>query len=435
MGFLFTAPRTLSFILAFSLAPVAIASAASTNLARTDLARLETQYQRAIQGVLANLEPSGAVIASPSQSEPNYFYHWSRDAALTMKVVTELAFDPKTRPETRALLTQKLDAWIRWESALQEQNKLTGLGEPRYNLNGTTNLDPWGRPQNDGPALRAITAIRIAEEWLNEGRIKEVESRLYAAVLPATTLIKRDLEYVAHHWREPSFDLWEEELAFHFYTLVAQKTALKKGAGLARRMNDLGAALFYESQAQEIERFLTQFSDGNTGTIRYAIQKVSGLPHKTQSLDIAVILAAIETFDGQFQMNAAPVVATLRGLIREFQSRYLINQVSTPGEALGPALGRYPEDIYDGAGFSGGNPWFLSTLAAAELYCDLAKTGAYSRSLAQSLAIPQFNRVLRHLNTSGDMNEQFNRQTGYEQGARHLTWSYAAYVTAYQACF
>jgi glucoamylase len=430
MGLFHSSARTLSFFFVLNLSTGAIASSSSP-----DLSRIEAQYQRAIEGLLANLEPNGAVLASPSQSEPNYYYHWSRDAALTMKVVSDLAFDSKTHPSIRALLSQKLDAWIRWESGLQQQNKLTGLGEPRYNLNGTTNLDPWGRPQNDGPALRAITAIGIAEEWMKEGRIKEVESRLYTAVLPANTLIKRDLEYVAHHWREPSFDLWEEELAFHFYTLVAQKTALKKGAILARKMKDPGAANFYEFQSQEIEHFLAQFHDSRTGTFLYAIQKVSGLPHKTQSLDIAVILAAIETFDGQFQMPPTPVVATLRGLIQEFQARYPINQESKSNPALGHALGRYPEDLYDGAGFSGGNPWFLSTLAAAELYCDLAKVGAYSRSLALSLALPQFNRVLRHLNKSGDMNEQFNRASGYEQGARHLTWSYAAYITAYRACF
>ena len=400
---------------------------------------LDAHYQRSIDGVLANVEPSGAVLASPSRSDPNYYYHWSRDAALTMKVLADLAFDSKTRPELRARFLKQLDAWIRWESGLQQQNKLTGLGEPRYNLDGTTNLDPWGRPQNDGPALRAITAIRIAEAWMNEGRFQEVQSRLYSAVLPANTLIKRDLEYVAHHWREPSFDLWEEELAFHFYTLVAQKTALNKGAILARTLNDPGAAEFYQAQAQEIEQFLAQFYDASTGTIRYAIQKVSGLPHKTQSLDIAVILSAIETFDGTFQMTPTPVIATLRGLIQEFLARYPINQNSPSNDAskgaLGPALGRYPEDIYDGAGFSGGNPWFLATLAAAELYCDLAKTGVYSKALARSLALPQFNRVLRHLNSAGDMNEQFNRTTGYEQGARHLTWSYAAYITAYRACF
>jgi glucoamylase len=200
-------------------------------------------------------------------------------------------------------------------------------------------------------------------------------------------------------------------------------------------MKDPGAANFYEFQSQEIEHFLAQFHDSRTGTFLYAIRKVSGLPHKTQSLDIAVVLAAIETFDGQFQMPPTPVVATLRGLIQEFQARYPINQESKSNPALGHALGRYPEDLYDGAGFSGGNPWFLSTLAAAELYCDLAKIGAYSRSIALTLALPQFNRVLRHLNKSGDMNEQFNRGSGYEQGARHLTWSYAAYITAYRACF
>jgi glucoamylase len=30
----------------------------------------------------------------------------------------------------------------------------------------------------------------------------------------------------------------------------------------------------------------------------------------------------------------------------------------------------------------------------------------------------------------GALSEQFNRRTGYQQGALHLTWSYASYISA-----
>lgn len=394
---------------------------------------MQGQYLRSIQGVLANLGENGAVVASPSRSDPDYFYHWARDAALTMKAIADLAYDAATPASLRSELLKRLDRWLVWESNLQLQQKLTGLGEPRFNLDGTTNVAPWGRPQNDGPALRAVTAIKVAQEWIREGRIAEVRQRLYAPVLPANTLIKRDLEYVAHHWRDQSIDLWEEERGLHYYTLVAQKSALKKGAALARVLDDPAAGDFYELQSQQIESFLRQFYDPVSGILRYAIEKSGSLPHKRSPLDVSVILAAIQTYDGGFEMDPGPVVATLRALIAEFLVRYPVNQNPVP--ALGPALGRYPEDIYDGAGFSGGNPWFLSTLAAAELYCDLARSGRYTRKVASDFALPQFQRVLRHLNEAGDMSEQFSRTTGFETGARHLTWSYVAYITAYRACF
>jgi glucoamylase len=395
------------------------------------------QYDRAIRGVLANLQPSGAVIASPSRSEPNYAFNWVRDTALTMKALIELAYDPTTGADLKKVLLEKIDRWLIWEEGVQEQDQLTGLGEPRFNLDGTPNLDAWGRPQNDGPALRALAVIRIAKEWIRNGRMMEVRSRLYAPVLPAKSLIKRDLEYVAHHWRDQSVDLWEEERALHYYTLLAQRTALLRGAALADQLDDPGAARFYRTEAGGIESLLGSFYDPASGIVRYAIEKTSGLPHKTGPLDIAVILATIQTFQDQFEVPVKPIVATLRALMTEFIDRYPLNQNRSEmrNQNLGIALGRYPEDLYDGVGFSCGNPWFLSTLAAAELACDLGRTGDYPPGLVQSLAIPQFNRVLHHLNASGDMNEQFNRSTGFEQGARHLTWSYTAYLTAYRSCF
>jgi hypothetical protein len=33
--------------------------------------------------------------------------------------------------------------------------------------------------------------------------------------------IKKDLEYTAHHWREPNFEPWEEEMGLHFYNMLA----------------------------------------------------------------------------------------------------------------------------------------------------------------------------------------------------------------------
>lgn len=40
-----------------------------------------------------------------------------------------------------------------------------GLGEAKFRVNETAFTEPWGRPQRDGPALRA-TAIIAMGEWL-----------------------------------------------------------------------------------------------------------------------------------------------------------------------------------------------------------------------------------------------------------------------------
>lgn len=40
-----------------------------------------------------------------------------------------------------------------------------GLGEPKFNVNRAAFTGSWGRPQRDGPALRA-TALIAFGEWL-----------------------------------------------------------------------------------------------------------------------------------------------------------------------------------------------------------------------------------------------------------------------------
>jgi glucoamylase len=404
-------------------------------------ASYSTEYRNAIALMMNNLQPNGGVVAAPSHVNPDYFYDWIRDTALTMRAVIDLAYDSTTNSAVQAQLLNQTEVWVNWELGLQVTPKLTDLGEPRFYLNGLANNNPWGRPQNDGPASRAITAIKLANHWIQAGRFADVKAKLYAAELPANTLIKRDLEYVSHHWQDSSFDLWEEEQAMHFYTLTTQKVALLKGAALARSLDDGAAGDFYEQQAQAIDAYLGQFFDPNQNLIRYAINKTKALSNKTSDLDVAVLLAAIQTFDGQFYVNVPQMVATVNQLSAAFNSIYDVNKIiqnPTNHAALGTALGRYPQDVYSGAGFNGGNPWFLSTMALAEFACDLKKVNYNNGSASAQLnatTSAQFNRVLYHMNSNGALSEQYNRDNGYEQGANNLTWSYTSYITAYRACY
>jgi glucoamylase len=71
-----------------------------------------------------------------------------------------------------------------------------GLGEPKYNVDGTRYNGNWGRPQRDGPALRAIVMITYSI-WLaatgQEAKAKQV-------VWP---VIANDLSYVGQYWYAP----------------------------------------------------------------------------------------------------------------------------------------------------------------------------------------------------------------------------------------
>jgi glucoamylase len=46
----------------------------------------------------------------------------------------------------------------------------------------------------------------------------------------------------------------------------------------------------------------------------------------------------------------------------------------------------------------------------------------------------QFDRVLFHSDRKGHLSEQFNKSSGFMQGARDLTWSHNSFMTAYMRC-
>lgn len=205
--------------------------------------------------------------------------------------------------------------------------------------------------------------------------------------------------------------------------------------------------------------------------------------------DANTVLASIHTFDPTagcddttFQPCSPRALANHKVYTDSFRSVYSINSGIAQGKAV--AVGRYPEDSY-----YNGNPWFLTTLAAAEQLYDAiyqwqkvgsititdvslaffkdvyssAAVGTYASSTSTfssivsavktyadgyiSVAVCLFLRCYfpallyrniasnmflqqSHAMTNGSMAEQFGKSDGFQLSARDLTWSYAALLTA-----
>ena len=447
---------------------------------------IENETEVAKKKLIKNTSPpdgaDGVVVASPSRANPDYYYHWIRDAALTMNVVFMLY---EREDPYQAVCLDALKDYAAFSRGNQlarpphGSQATTGLGEPKFEVDGRTFDQGWGRPQNDGPALRAITLIRFAELMLEEGEEDYVGS-LYKKELPAKSVIKADLEYVGHHWKDKNFDLWEETWGHHFYTRMVQRRALLDGARLADHRDDGDAAKFYRQQATELETAIAEHWDSGKGYI-VATKEAAG-SDKVSQLDAAVVLAALHARskeDSFFGPSDDGILATAKRLSDEFRKLYPINGFrATPEErALQPGIGRYPEDRYDGykrEAHTEGNPWFLTTAAMAELCYCVAETWADAEQIAvTALNHPfietavasssgpisltagekiakdnaRFGRILEGLVEFGDgylrrvmthcdqrngtLSEQFNRRTGFVQGAPNLTWSYGAVLTAF----
>jgi len=422
------------------------------------------QEKISLKNLLKNISPAGTsagvVVASPSRENPDYWYHWVRDAALVMDLIVD-QYLQSNQAETKAQYLNLIWDYVNFSHRNQHTPTPSGgPGEPKFHVDGSAFLGPWGRPQNDGPALRALALIKFAKALISETKAEEAW-RLFS-------IIKYDLEFVSHHWTEPCFDLWEEIKGQHFYTLLVQYSSMVEGASYAALVGDSGAAKWYSEQAQKMEGALEKHWDKRNSYLLSTLNRVGGIDYKKSNLDASVILGVLHArSDSLFSVEDHRVEATLLKLKQAFKALYSINQ-SGP-EGIG--IGRYPEDKYDGYSSSGeGNPWILITNGFAEFYYRLASRyeqrgmltiSSLNQAFFKDLGFdfspgvfrkdqPLFQKVVErlrsegnqylirvkyHVDSDGQMSEQMNRWSGYLQGARDLTWSYASFLTALEARF
>ncbi|KAK0441631.1 glucoamylase [Armillaria borealis] len=415
-------------------------------------------------GVLANIGPSGSkssgakagvVIASPSSTNPDYLFTWTRDSSLVFQALIDqytLGLDTTLRTE--------IDNFVSAETIQQQVSNPSGsvssggLGEPKFNIDLSAFTGAWGRPQRDGPALRSTALITYANWLIANGNTSYVSSTLWP-------VIKLDLGYVVSFWNQTGFDLWEEVSSSSFFTTAVQHRSLREGAALATALGDT-AATQYTTQAANILCFLQSY--WNPSSLYMTANTGGGRSGK----DANTALASIHTFDAAagcdavtFQPCSDKALSSLKVYVDAFRSIYTINSGIASNAAV--ATGRYPEDSY-----MGGNPWYLTTAAVAEQLYDAiivwkqtgtievtsislaffqqfsssVTTGVYASSTTtygdllsavQTFADGFLAINAKHTPSDGGLAEQYSRSNGAPLSAVDLTWSYAATLTAFGA--
>ncbi|KAF2494814.1 putative glucan 1,4-alpha-glucosidase [Lophium mytilinum] len=412
----------------------------------------------ALAGVLANIgstgskasgAASGIVVASPSKSSPDYFYTWTRDSALVFKAL----IDQFIVTGDSSLQTE-IDNYISAQAKLQGVSNPSGalssggLAEPKFNADMSAFTGAWGRPQRDGPALRATALIAYSRWLISNGYTSTANDIVWP-------IVQNDLSYVTQYWNQTGFDLWEEVSGSSFFTIAVQHRALVEGNILATSLSK--TCINCVSQAPQTLCFLQSFWNGN-----YIVSNINVNNGRTGK-DANSILASIHTFDPlagcddtTFQPCSPKMLANHKAVTDSFRF-YTINSGIAQGAAV--AVGRYSEDSY-----YNGNPWYLNTLAAAEqLYDALYQynklgsititstslafwTDIYSSAAAGIYASPSstFTDLTNALKTyadgyvaivqkytpsSGALAEQFSKSDGTPLSAADLTWSYAAFLT------
>ncbi|KFY02052.1 hypothetical protein O988_02377 [Pseudogymnoascus sp. VKM F-3808] len=413
----------------------------------------------AYQGVLNNIGSAGAgasgasagvVVASPSKTDPDYFYTWTRDSALTFTALIERFIAGDATLETT--IQEYVSAQAQLQAVSNPSGDLSdglGLAEPKFNVDLTAFTEAWGRPQRDGPALRASALITYGNYLISQDKKDLALSNIWP-------IVQNDLAYVAQYWNQTGFDLWEEVQGSSFFTIAAQHKSLVQGDAFATALGE--SCENCASQAPQILCFLQSFWNGKAVVSNLGTSGRTGLDANSLLANILTFDPAASCDDETFQPCSSRALSNHKQVVDSFRSVYGINSANAAGSAA--AVGRYSEDVY-----MGGNPWYLATLAAAELLYDAlyqwdtkgsltidetalpfftdldstAAAGTYTANSTEYMSLTAAVKtyadgfvsiVQKYTPTDGSLAEQFGRDDGAPLSAVDLTWSYASFLTA-----
>lgn len=415
---------------------------------------------------------TGSILASPGianwDPEPDYFFHWWRDAAVVMGAINTLSrmaksdrtrkkwnrtFDEAVAFNLRAMSIDgrhymkqdviskntrlEFQKYLRLDDDMAKVLSDQILADTRINPDGTPDILTWARPQFDGPALMAIVTMEHM-------KIREEQGDF--ASPSHIVLINKTLDFTARHADEAGIDLWEVDgnIDQHYYTSVIQLGAMYHGAIWARQEGYPAEAERYELCAQmltsKLENHWSQVQ-GIYKTARHDARDADG------AIDASTILAVnlARLPGGRHSVRDDRVQATVAKLEELFERLYPINH----GDYNGIAIGRNRDD-----NFFGNNPWYWTTAGLAEFYyrlaADVTKNGPLivtnaNANFCKRAFVGAVGREVEILRARGDaqmalictytphdrsLSEQFGKVDGRPVSARHLGMSYAGLINA-----
>jgi glucoamylase len=204
-----------------------------------------------------NIQSKGGVVASPDKNTPggSYYFHWMRDAGLTMRAYMEL------NDMNLSKVQDKMKAYT--EFVLRTQSETSPYGDvrinPKFELpNGEVYQGGWCRPQTDGPGLSSGALIMFGNLLLDAGQDSYVYQNLWTKDGSKNGgAIKYDLDWVVSNWQSDGCDLWEEVRSNDFFwNRMAFAYTLGLASKFATRVGDSNSASKYESTKSAIEATL-----------------------------------------------------------------------------------------------------------------------------------------------------------------------------------
>jgi len=390
----------------------------------------------------ANMLANGTILASPSNGSvigvingtvcayPDYYYMWTRDAAITMRSLfralagsedgANSLLDPNSAAFDQFIAYANLVGaqWDQLDPNTDCPPSFTYcpiVPEAKFFVNGTVYDQSWGRPQNDGPALVALALLEYANMALDAGR-NESWLRKHGMM----SVIENALNFVQFWYMEASIGPWENRYAQHFYVSAVQRRALAVGATLTKRLSSSNETLAssaknYAFAAKKMTSIVSSFWSDENQMVRarlgdlydfwpprcFLSQANATSSAEPCSVDTQVLIGSLYSmargvdsveFPDVLPPTHVGMLATASLLVHSMAPHYMVNALDDEQGLPGVLIGRFPGDNYQGYSENGtasypnspeeagshlwGNPWFLTSQVLAELLYELASAAA-----------------------------------------------------------
>ena len=368
------------------------------------------------------LSQPGCVLASPSWENTatnvsqDYVYNWTRDAAIA---AIELAAGPLPT-------TQPLIDYVQFAQTCQ--NSASGIGHfdraiipHQRNATGLDRPDRRPCPPDPGhpPAVRPARRPTQAT---------------------ANTLMRLTWTFLQNAYQGETYNLWEEEYGSSFF---ARSVQLQCFQAITANTAGIDIPGWLSTAIPWLQNALASHWNGQYYQSMLPVPTDYRAPYDP-NIDIvmAAIYGAIPVTDTKLLTTAAQ----LRSQWADPGSTYFypINGADQQ-RGIGPLLGRYPGDVYDGDTDAqvGDHPWAVSTANFAELYyrlagqvttagtvpldslsagfftqvgVDASTTPAAAAAALQAAGDQMLQAVIFHRDNL-ELSEQFDATTGYRRAS------------------
>lgn len=330
--------------------------------------------------IINNINNSNVFIASPSKNNPNYFYHWIRDSALVMRVILK-EYEKNNSKKFLDIILK----YINLEYKLQKLNTLSGIGEPKFNSNISSFNESWGRPQNDGPALRGIIMLKIIKLFRNDYDV------LIKNIIEI--ILKKDLEYICNTLHDSCFDLWEENKGYHYYTRVVQCKFLKESYNY---FNDE----YLKEKYLECKELLNHHYDNKSVISSFDL---NGKELRRDDSSIFMAVSHIDFDNDIISFDKYQLINNNISKLLEFFNNKYGNTYNF--------IGRYINDKY-----FNGHSWIICTLGMIQFNNFNQQNKLQSKDLIEKIF--DIDEYL-------DLSEQYDPKNNIQYSAINLTWNYS----------